>query len=78
MRQIFGYYKATVGDAGASSMEPPTLKSLRAGDIESTCRYSALNLSSRCAFSVISWTGPQLMPEQGWSSCGSNTDKKLG
>ena len=38
-RQIFGYYKATVGDAGASSMEPPTLKSLRAGDIESTCRY---------------------------------------
>ena len=39
MRQIFGYYKATVGDAGASSMEPPTLKSLRAGDIESTCRY---------------------------------------
>ena len=39
MRQIFGYYKATVGDAGASSMEPPTLKTLRAGDIESTCRY---------------------------------------
>ena len=58
MRHMLGYYKATVGDAGASSMEP--LKSLRAGDIESPCRYVLMqhpNLSSHCAFSVISWTG---------------------
>ena len=46
-----------------NSMEPPMLKCLKAG---------------HCACSVTSWRGPQLMQEQGWSSCGSNIDKAQG